>query len=882
MESIYDENLNENKFYKRLQTEYKDLFEKAISDSWVICVPCCESLENYDLNEHNLFTHILIPSDELPETHFQTLAEQEVRIFDKTVKLEDNDSVPVLFSEVFYADGVRYEVYCLERPLNYVNRNETFNPRLYSVKNLRNCIDLLSREDSSESVLQKLDEIIKQFLFLSTKNYFCKSADQQINFVKEIYRRCLQVVLQNENIRSKMGVNRIFVENVQIAVESYVLHNMYSIIMKGLVTNMTSEIGSFNKILRNLANIQLQNVQLGDTLLDSISTARAELSHLCKYTTVLGKLTCFKRCINLLSNKSSDKLSIDELLPILVFLVVKSGITTWVAQLKFIKEFSFSQVNCNYACESSFLIATMEAIISYIQSDKIKLTKMADDEQQPYQPYPYVCNKSRLFWKTGHSQLLKLFQHIYNDNLIGAFNLLDEQVSNEVTPASLQYCHPLCSCDKCEKLFTTKQEIVLTVNTVNESGHSPIHVAACYGKCIIVERLLSKGAEPNCVDFFGSSPLHCAAAHGYQNIVLLLISAGAKLSQSDDDGNQPLHLASANGQIDCVKALLYFAEQAGIRLDVNAANKDGDTALHLAVKYYQKEIVEILLNYNANPFMKNKYENTVFELTESLSVKAILNEKHDSVNLLDVPNKFVINSSSVIPSKRRISKDEYGLQPCRTKDIRIANELFRAAKYDDLKTLQRYLGFGPKNCFQNTSSPTESSFSYKCHPLCRCEKCNIESPNISDEETEEFPKMKVVSPNICDSDGFTVLHIACKYGSAVTVQFLLDIGAKINVRTFEQLLTPLHIVCIQNQLNIAKILLSHTSCRINLQDQSGNTALHYASMAGNMRMVELLLKYTPDRMIRNARGKTPLNEAEENLSYSLMRILKSSESFSKE
>lgn len=883
MESTYDENLEANKFFKTLRTDYEDIFQKAVCDNWIICVPCSESLENYELSQDNLFTHLLIPNDELPGTHFRTLSELEVRIFDKLVKLKDSDGVPILFSEVFYVDDLRYEVFCLERPLNHNARSLRFNPRVYSVKNLRDCMDLLVLESSDESVMKRLDEIIKQFLFLSSKDYFCKTVDQQISFVREIYGRCFQVIQQDKNVSIKTNVNRIFMENVQIAVESYVLHNMYSIIMKGLITNMTEEIGSFNKTLRSLASIQLQHLKVVDTLLDCISTARNELSHFNNYTTVLGKLSCLKRCINHLSNKSADKLSADDLLPILVFLVVKSGIVTWMAQLKYVKEFSFSQMNQNHASESSFLVTTLEAIITFIESGSF-YKSISDNEINLKMPEgepngcSYICSKNRLFWKTKHPGLRKLFQLIYNENLISAAGLLDDQVAfNVAVPTESQYCHPLCSCDRCEKLFaSSRQAAALTVNSVSETGHSAMHVAACYDRCAIVDWLLGKGADPNCFDFFGWTPLHCAAAHGFQKTLLLLVYAGARLDRADDDGNQPLHLAAANGHADCVKALLYFAEQDSVRLDINAANKDGDTALHLAVKYYQKDIAEILLNYNANPMAKNKHENTVFELTESLTIKAILNERYDSVNLMNLPENFVLKADGSVRNKRRASKDEYGVQPRTAEAIRNAHQLFRAARYNDVKTMKRYLGFGTGDGGRNASSPGEPAPAYKCHPLCRCEKCFIEMAPVCEEDQDEFAEMDVVNANICDADGFTALHIACKYGSAQTVQFLLDVGAKINARTFKQLLTPLHITCIQNQPNVARILLDRSSCKVNLQDRSGNTALHYACMAGNRSMVELLLRYEPDLEVRNDKGKTPLGEAEECLSYTVMRMLKSS------
>ena len=66
MESSYDEDLNENSFFQMLRTDYNDLFLKAILEGWVICVPRSGSLPKYTLTHEDFFSHILIPSDELP------------------------------------------------------------------------------------------------------------------------------------------------------------------------------------------------------------------------------------------------------------------------------------------------------------------------------------------------------------------------------------------------------------------------------------------------------------------------------------------------------------------------------------------------------------------------------------------------------------------------------------------------------------------------------------------------------------------------------------------------------------------------------------------------------------------------------------------------
>lgn len=931
MESGYDENLSENIFFKTLHKSYEEVFQRAVSENWVICVPCSQSLDSYEINEWNILSHILVPTDELPDTHFISLNNEEVTICDKLVRLRNYHNVPILFTELFYSNEVRYEIFCLERPLNHhSNENRQSNPRIYFVKTLEECIDLLTTESSNELATKKLDEIINQFLFLSSKDYFQKTVEQQVAFTNNIYNRCLQIVLQDKKVKAKAKVSQMFMENIRIAVESYVLHNIYSIVMKGLISNMTEEIGQFNRALRNLASIQLQDLTVENAVLESIPRARNELSRLHSYSTVLGKLNCLKRCINLISSKQSDNLCVDELLPILVFLVVKSGITTWMAQLLYIREFNFSRSDQNQASESSFLATTLEAVITFIKSGMFFKSmyfgstshlRLIKPDEKLANVCSYICSRSKLFWKTNNASLLRLFQCIYEGDMDGVANELEEETKNTDSfsqlslDTKLEFCHPLCSCDRCEKLHQSvdHQLTLLNVNSANESGCSPLHVAACYGRSTFIDWLLNRGANPNCVDFSHSTPLHCAASHGYQNAVLLLMYADAKLDARDDDGNQPLHCACMNGHVDCVKALLYFAEHTGVRLNVNATNKDGDTPLHLAVKYYYKEVAEILLNYNASVSIKNKHGRNVFELSQSLPIRDVLNEKYVSVvNLLNAsPSSLKCYSSAYPEIDRRhsktlhphirfvhelaLAKNEYGVQPTTAEALKNVEKLFNAIRQNDLKTMRHLLG---SNVGEGSALRVETmhehsqsrSLSYKCHPLCQCENCVKDSQlpgsedDYDDECVDDFRKIDVLSVNICNADGVTALHVACRCGNAEAIRFLLDAGAKANVRTYKQLLTPLHMACLSNQLQAVKLLLEHPHAGydINLVDRRGNTVLHCACIAGNARLVELLLKFNPDTEVRNDRGKMPVNESEESLSYMIMQMLKSSKTVATE
>ena len=68
-------------------------------------------------------------------------------------------------------------------------------------------------------------------------------------------------------------------------------------------------------------------------------------------------------------------------------------------------------------------------------------------------------------------------------------------------------------------------------------------------------------------------------------------------------------------------------------------------------------------------------------------------------------------------------------------------------------------------------------------------------------------------------------------------------------------MTPLMIASRYGYIQIAKCLLEH-DCDINLVDNFGFTALHYAAACGHYKIVDLLLKMGADPSIKSIEGCT--------------------------
>ena len=175
-------------------------------------------------------------------------------------------------------------------------------------------------------------------------------------------------------------------------------------------------------------------------------------------------------------------------------------------------------------------------------------------------------------------------------------------------------CHPLCTCHSCG--------IPLLVNgsDYDSNGFTALHYACINGHTDVTQLLLrtifknkTEAQDP----IHGRTALHWAACQGFQTCLLLLCHQNCDLNVADKDGNNALHLAVRNGHESCVKALLYFAEHAHIRLDVNSRNLCGEGALHLAAKLGYASIASLLMEWNADKHLLNLKKQTAVAVAQN-------------------------------------------------------------------------------------------------------------------------------------------------------------------------------------------------------------------------------------------------------------------------
>lgn len=735
------------------------------------------------------------------------------------------------------------------------------------ITNLQEAMNFLQAELLDKQLRDDFEAKIKDFLYIN-KNLECKPMEVQKDIVQELYADCLATLLKNTTLREKISDDRHYHWNIRVSLETYILYALRNVLLRSLSACTTVEDACLNKIIRNLDEIQLNDLRVRSDLQSRVHGGKIELSRLDCLVTVLGKIECLRRTVNYVSRGTSS-VSSDDLLPVLVFLIIKAGLPNWTAQLYFMRHFRLSMNSARETDEVGFLITSLEAAIEHIKSGTIcNGDKYANNSD--------TCGQ--LIGQSERSSVNYLFACIKNGNLSEVERILVFNGTSQTDDVTL--CHPLCTCASCERNWMKHRD--LNVHPKDDKGLTPLHVAVLYDQIVIVDFLLDHETDINAVDSDGLTALHYACMKGHQNILLLLLHANANPTVTDSRGNTPLHLAVDRGHESCVKALLYLSEHMKVPVNANAANDNGDAPLHLAARWGYCAIVRILLEYGANCELSNKKGQTPLRVTYSEDIAELL---RCSTTTGGICNDAALSSQrNYVKSRQPVSFQQHHWTASESKDSshsksyasamqhRMTDKLLTAIVDGDICLACYYLGL---EVYRERSLGARTNLCH--HPLCDCERCSA----IGECKLERKGRQRALTINACNDLGETALHMASATGRTKMVQLLLDAGANVNVVTKPENRAPLHLACLNDHIDAAKLLLNCATCDVDVKDHNGDSPLHLATVAGNEKLVALLIRYGANTNTRNLQNKTPLTQVEEKLSVAfrvnyanILKILK--------
>ncbi|XP_070686977.1 ankyrin repeat domain-containing protein 27 [Pempheris klunzingeri] len=854
--AVYDENLLKNPFYVALEKQRPDLCSRVAEQRGIVLVPCCGSLTASSFSDSQFDSYVLQPV----EDGYRTVDGKEVRIQDRQVLLGSGPPapvcVPILFEETFYNDQEQsYSILCVSRPLEEEpGPAEPGPPPPYCLKSLEDVREFLGRHG------QKLDKLIQGFC-QTFREQERKGLRHHIDSVNGLYTRCLQCLLRDSRLKV-LAKQELQMTLLKQAVEIYVHHGIHDLIFNFVGTLEASQDAAFNKTSRSLQELQQKDLGVKPEFSINLSRAKRELSQLNQQTSPLLKLLCLRRVALTATQTPRRSVSIeavcaDDLLSVVLYLLVKTEIPNWMANLSYIRNFCFSHSSKD---ELSYCLSTFEAAVEFINLGRLQDTHTGSGRLNDKTLFK---ERMSLLSQSAAAPIHRLFEHIANGSETEVDHLLSEgEISEDV-----RMCHPLCSCDLCDLQLSGRlnDPSIITPFSRDDRGYTPLHVAAICGQSQLIDLLVCKGAPVNATDYHALTPLHLACQRGYQGVTLLLLHYKANADAQDNNGNTPLHLACMYGHEDCVKALVYYDVQT-CRLDLQ--NDKGDTALHMAARWGYEGIIQVLLENGASTDVLNKNKDSPLQCALNSKILVLLRSTQNGRRLsgsgADSPSRSPQASdcssrrSSVSSTSSLSSEAKPEGERVRHREV---EKLLRAVADGDVEMVRYLLEWMDEDEEDEGDLRSEVLL---CHPLCQCPSC---AP------TQKLSALQAgaLGVNSCNVDGFTPLHVAALHGHSALAALLIRHGANVNGRT-NQSATPLHLACQNSHVQVVRILLE-CNAKLNKKDHYGNTPLIHTCLCGNLETATVLLQSNALVNVVNLQGNTALHEAVRGGHQALVELL---------
>jgi ankyrin repeat protein len=376
------------------------------------------------------------------------------------------------------------------------------------------------------------------------------------------------------------------------------------------------------------------------------------------------------------------------------------------------------------------------------------------------------------------------------------------------------------------------------------------------------------------------SPLHYAAYHNREAALLHFLRAGQSPDGNAASQNTPLLAAATAGHLNIVKALC----AAGA--DVNATTeKNGETALHIAIKSGHYDITNELLLYRPDLEMRTSSGQEAplhyaAAKTGSLAAVVALLKSGANIEALDTQGRT--------PAELAISNQNIHVAVAIVSQARGKRKKLEKEKEMLLRHVEK-----AQNRFSMNNELIADIFEASCEPGSTV---LIEAIKRNDAGLVEMFLDKGADPNRPTSRGSRPIFIALSCCGAQIVRLLVKHGSDVKARDseglnvlqaafespsshdqeailgiFEALLsagadtkvgykdgkTLLH-YAVAPPLRHSKIAQRLLECgvKVNETDKLGSSALHYASQSKSC--VEILLKHRANAGLTNYDGLTPL------------------------
>nr|XP_012134976.1 PREDICTED: serine/threonine-protein phosphatase 6 regulatory ankyrin repeat subunit A-like [Megachile rotundata] len=395
-------------------------------------------------------------------------------------------------------------------------------------------------------------------------------------------------------------------------------------------------------------------------------------------------------------------------------------------------------------------------------------------------------------------------------------------------------------------------ELGADVSARNNDNYNALHIAAMYSREDVVKLLLSKrGVDPYATG--GSrqqTAVHLVASRqtGTATSILraLLAAAGRDIRlKVDGKGKIPLLLAVEAGNQSMCRELL--AQQAPDQL--RATTPTGDSALHLAARRRDIDMVRILVDYGATVDMQNGDGQTALHIASAEGDETL------------VKYFYGVRASASITDHQDRTPMHLAAENGHASIIELLADKFKASIFERTKDGSTLMHIASLNGHSECATMLFKKGVYLHMPNKRGARSIHTAAKYGHVGIISTLLQRGEKVDATTNDNYTALHIAVENAKPAVVETLLGYGAEVHVRGGKLRETPLHIAARVPDGDRCALMLLKSGAGPNLTTDDGQTPVHVAASHGNLATLKLLLEDGGDPMYKSKNGETPLHLA---------------------
>ena len=394
------------------------------------------------------------------------------------------------------------------------------------------------------------------------------------------------------------------------------------------------------------------------------------------------------------------------------------------------------------------------------------------------------------------------------------------------------------------------------VNVLDRYGQLPLMFAVAKGHTQCVNELIKAGADVNIRDQEGRMALMLDVKENHVQCVNQLINAGASVNTPDKDGETPLMLAVNKEDVQCVNKMIKGG--ADVNMWSHTYSTKRARPLHAATKLGSEECVKLLIDAGANV---NDWDGdditpliSAVKRKNSTMVELLIKERagvnHHNGKL---PLNFAAESGSEECLKLLIDKgadvNAMGQHPFRDNQT----ALMCAARCGFTSGLNMLLAAGA-DVNMKDKKYGKPPLNYAAESgIEECLKILIDAGA----DVNAMGRHSSMSTWLYSVDNQTALMCAVRCGFTNSVNMLLAAGATVNIRNDDGT-NALHFAAFFSYCEVVKILLK-AGADVNAKNSCGVTALYLASCHGHHGCMDMLLEKGANVNITDEFGHSALH-----------------------